>query len=109
MEAGIRVAHLIMTAALTAVIAYDDMIALGLMALLPQRGIRPGVDISVIGIDDRPLASVSYPPLSSIRFPGAAAVDVLLDLIDEVQPSEPSVVELETSPIVRGSTGPLPN
>lgn len=114
MEAGMRAAHLIMAAELTAVIAYDDMIAFGLMAFLQERGIRPGVDISVVGIDDSPMASVSYPPLTSIRVPGAAAgataVDVLLDLIDDVhQPSEPfALVELDTSLIVRSSTGPAP-
>jgi DNA-binding LacI/PurR family transcriptional regulator len=115
MEAGMRAAHLVTAAGLTAVVAYDDMIALGLMAFLQEHNIRPGTDISVIGIDDSPMATVSYPPLTSIRVPGAAAgataVDVLLDLIDEVheEGDPPALVELETSLIVRGSTGPAPS
>lgn len=111
MEAGMHAGHLVTAANLTAVVAYDDMIALGLMAFLQGNGIHPGVDISVIGIDDSPMASMSYPSLTSVRLPGAAAgvtaVDLLLDLLDEPhgESESPAFVELETSLIVRGSTG----
>lgn len=112
-EAGMRAAHLIMAAELSAVIAYDDMIALGLMAYLQEHGVRPGADISVVGFDDSPMASISYPPLTSIRVPtaaaGATAVDLLLDVIDEVDDGVevPPLVELDTSLIARDSTGPF--
>jgi DNA-binding LacI/PurR family transcriptional regulator len=111
-EAGMSAAPLVAAANLTAVIAYDDMIAVGLMASLLEHGKRPGAEISVVGIDDSPMAAGSYPQLTSVRVPGAAAgataVDLLLDLIDEVsEPEEPpALVELDTSLIVRGSTGP---
>lgn len=115
-HAGVRAADLVQASQATAVIAYDDMIALGVMARLTERGVRVGRDISVIGIDDALLASVSSPSLTSIHLPsekaGAAAVDLLIDQVnkaphDESDPAEPPVA-LESYLIVRDSTGYAP-
>ena len=84
-QAGMRAADLIQFRGATAAIAYDDMIALGVMARLAECGIQVGREISVIGIDDSPLSEVAYPLLTTIHLPGAqlgwTAVDLLLDLI----------------------------
>lgn len=114
MQSGVRAADLVTAAELTAVIAYDDVIALGLIARLHERGMRPGEDISVVGIDDSPMAEVSFPPLTSIKAPGSAAgamaVDLLLDLVEGMTPDVSSqVIELETGLVVRGSTGLAPD
>ncbi|APU16451.1 MULTISPECIES: LacI family DNA-binding transcriptional regulator [Actinoalloteichus] len=111
-QAGVRAADLVHASGMTAVIAYDDMIALGLMARLNERGIRVGPDISVIGIDDSPMSGMAYPTLTSIHVPGAeagaAAVDIVLDLADAPDDAPPPVRQLETRLIVRGSTSPVP-
>lgn len=110
-QAGVRAADLVHASDVTAVIAYDDMIALGLMARLNERGVRVGPDISVIGIDDSPMSGMAYPTLTSIHVPGseagARAVDIVLDLADTPGDAEPAVVQLETRLIVRSSTSPV--
>lgn len=116
-QAGVRAADLVNASGATAVIAYDDLIALGLMARLTERGVRVGADLSVIGIDDSPMSGMAYPTLTSIHIPGAGAgvtaVDIVLDMVDAQfanQPLEPfqTTTQLETRLIVRSSTAPAP-
>ncbi|TDE94753.1 LacI family transcriptional regulator [Occultella glacieicola] len=111
-QAGVRAADLVHSRDITAVIAYDDMIAMGLMARLTERGLRVGPDISVIGIDDSPMSGMAYPTLTSIHVPGtragATAVDLVLDLVDHPDDAPKPVVQLETRLIIRGSTAPAP-
>ncbi|MDX6259231.1 MAG: LacI family transcriptional regulator [Kribbellaceae bacterium] len=111
-QAGVHAADLVQAGGATAVIAYDDQIALGLMARLAEHRLQVGRDISVIGIDDSPMAAVAYPTLTSIHVPGgeagAVAVDLLLEQLDIVEPDASAVVQLETRLVIRGSTGPAP-
>jgi DNA-binding LacI/PurR family transcriptional regulator len=113
-QAGAQAADLLHGTGVTAVVAYDDLIALGVMARMSERGLRIGVDLSIVGIDDSPLSGVAYPTLTSIHVPcaeaGAAAVDLLLDVLDEVVGDDgpAPLVELETHLVIRGSTGPAP-
>lgn len=110
-QSGVHAADLLLAGDATAVIAYDDLIALGVMARLTERGIRTGSDISVIGVDDSPMSAMAYPTLTTIHVPGAeagtVAVDSLLGLLDgTIQRPEP--IRLETRLVVRSSTGPAP-
>ncbi|WP_420113533.1 LacI family DNA-binding transcriptional regulator [Pseudactinotalea sp.] len=109
-QAGVRAADLVHSKDLTAVIAYDDLIALGLMARMTERGVKVGPDISVIGIDDSPMSGMAYPTLTSIHVPGSrsgmTAVDLVLDLAEHQGDTPPQVVQLETRLIIRGSTAP---
>lgn len=111
-EAGVRAADLLRASHATAVIAYDDLIALGVMARLAEYGLRVGQDISVVGIDDSPMSGVSYPTLTTIHVPGAqagtTAVDLIIDLTDNTHHDTPPVIELETRLVIRNSTGPAP-
>ncbi len=111
-QAGVRAADLVMASSLTAIIAYDDMIALGLMARLAERGMVVGQGVSVIGIDDSPMSGMAYPSLTSVHVPGAeagvAAVDALLDLIESPHSEEYPTRSLEANLILRGSTGLRP-
>ncbi|OKI54849.1 LacI family transcriptional regulator [Micromonospora sp. CB01531] len=109
-QAGMRAADVVQFKGATAVIAYDDMIALGVMARLAERGVQVGREISVIGIDDSPLSEVAYPLLTTIHLPGAelgaTAVDLLLEQLDSAATdSEPPRLCLETRLVIRGSTG----
>lgn len=111
-QEGVRAADLVLAADASAVLAYDDLIALGVMARIAERGLRVGHDISIIGIDDSPMSGVMYPTLTSIHVPnaeaGTLAVDLLLDALDGTDPAEPGTTELETRLVIRGSTGPPP-
>ncbi|SDT38857.1 LacI family DNA-binding transcriptional regulator [Microlunatus soli] len=110
-QSGVHAADLLLAGEATAVIAYDDLIALGVMARLTERGIRTGTDISVIGVDDSPMSAMAYPTLTTIHVPGAeagtVAVDSLLGLLDGTI-EHPEPIRLETRLVVRSSTGPAP-
>ena len=109
-QSGVHAADLLLASEATGVIAYDDLIALGVIARLTERGVRTGQDISVIGVDDSPMSAMAYPTLTTVHVPGAeagiAAVDALIALIDGADPGE--VVRLETRLVIRSSTGPPP-
>jgi LacI family transcriptional regulator len=108
-QSGVHAADLVYASGATGVIAYDDLIALGLIARLNERGVKPGADISVIGVDDSPMSAMAYPTLTSVHVPGAeaglTAVDQLISLIDgQDDDAEPQVLTLETRLVVRSST-----
>lgn len=113
-QAGVKAADLVYASAATAVIAYDDMIALGVMTRLNERGIQIGSQLSVIGIDDSPMSGMAYPTLTSIHVPGAeagmSAVDLLVEILESpgTTPVLDPHTKLETRLIVRSSTAPPP-
>jgi LacI family repressor for deo operon, udp, cdd, tsx, nupC, and nupG len=93
----------------TAVFAYSDEMAIGALSHLARAGIDVPGQISVIGVDDHPLASIF--DLStinqSVRLQGQLAGRMALDLISgRPIPSREVVVPLEL--VERGSTGPVP-
>ncbi len=51
----------------SAVLAFDDLTALGVVRALHESGLRVPNEISVIGFDDIPAASLTSPSLSTIR------------------------------------------
>ena len=50
----------------TAVLCFNDVLAAGLMLGLRRANRRPGQDMAVVGLDDLPLAELTFPPLTSI-------------------------------------------
>lgn len=107
-EAGVRAADLVLAEKSTAVVAYNDQIALGLMARLTERGRVVGRDVSVVGIDDSWISRMTSPALTTVRVPaadaGAAAVRLLADLSISKTDGETPHVQLPTELIVRSST-----
>jgi DNA-binding LacI/PurR family transcriptional regulator len=67
----------------TALMAYDDITALGAMRALAKVGIRVPEQCSVIGFDDVALASFSTPPLTTVRQPMETMGTVAADLVAE--------------------------
>jgi LacI family transcriptional regulator len=110
-QSGVHAADLVIAGGATGVIAYDDLIALGVMARLNERGLKAGVDVSVIGVDDSPMSAMAYPTLTSVHVPGSeagvVAVDKLIALIDQRTPRDALVTTLETRLVVRSSTSPV--
>lgn len=111
-SAGLTAADLALATGATAVLAYNDLMALGLMQRLAGRGVRVGTDVSVIGIDDIWLAPMTTPPLTTIAVPGAAAgaaaVRLLSDLISGGLPDPAPTLRLPSELVVRDSTGSAP-
>lgn len=90
----------------TAVYAHTDEVALGVVATLRRAGLAVPGDVSVIGIDDHPLAALT--DLSTVAQPAAeqgavAARMALATLAGE--PVDP-LATLPTRLVIRGSTAP---
>jgi DNA-binding LacI/PurR family transcriptional regulator len=70
----------------TALMAYDDITALGAMRALVKSGVRVPEQCSVVGFDDTSPAALSLPALTTIRQPmetmGSAAVETITDAIN---------------------------
>lgn len=71
---------------LDGVFAASDLMAVGAIQALTERGRRVPDDVGVVGFDDVPLAAAHRPPLTTIRQPlvrmGHTLADLLLDLIE---------------------------
>jgi LacI family transcriptional regulator len=112
LEAGAQAADAALAEGVTAVVAYNDLIALGVLLRLTERGVAVPAGVSVIGFDDIAAARIASPPLTTVATPadaaGSAGVELLLALLDERAPGARTRVELGTQLMVRGSTGPAP-
>ncbi len=90
----------------TAIFASSDDMAAGVLAAAHRMGVAVPAQLSVAGFDDTDLASVVWPPLTTIRQPvremGYAAADLLL-----ASDSEPEQRALAYELVVRGSTAPV--
>lgn len=92
----------------TALVAFNDISALGAMTALRDAGRKVPEDVSVIGFDDIEFAGLAFPPLTTIRQPmhemGATAAELLLRKLA----NDESVQNIRVRPelIVRSSTCP---
>ncbi|HEX3711595.1 MAG TPA: LacI family DNA-binding transcriptional regulator [Trebonia sp.] len=95
---------------LTAVVAANDMLAIGCYGALDELGLRCPDDVSVIGFNDMPFVDRLRPPLSSVRFPhyqlGTEAATLLIERIDAAE-SPVKVLFLAPELVARGSAAPL--
>jgi LacI family transcriptional regulator len=95
----------------TAIFAATDESAAGVIEAARIRGLRIPENLSVVGFDDTAVARLLSPPLTTIRQPlremGRMALRAALRLADGEQ-LESHHVELATSLVLRGSTGPPP-
>jgi len=95
---------------LTAVVAGNDMLAVGCYGALDELGMECPADISVIGFNDMPFIDRLRPPLSTVRFPhyqlGTEAAQLLLEQIDSRKACPVKILYLAPELVVRGSTGP---
>ncbi|MEO8393495.1 MAG: LacI family DNA-binding transcriptional regulator [Chloroflexota bacterium] len=95
---------------LTAIVASNDLMALGALSAVQARGLQVGIDISVTGFDGIPAAEYAHPPLTTLHQPiyeiGRRLVALLNHLILGSAPEEPQTQSLLSSTlIVRASTG----
>ncbi len=96
----------------TAVIAYNDVMALGVLHAIRAHRLRVPEDISVIGIDDIAMAAHTNPPLTTISPPkyrmGRLAMQILYHMMEGHPPPGDGYTLLESPLIVRESTAPAP-
>jgi LacI family transcriptional regulator len=93
----------------TAIIAYNEILGIGVCAALAEAGLRVPDDLSVIAFDDI-VADVVYPPMTvvSLRLQeiGAAAARLALEMAESASAAQPLPAPLPARLIVRSSTAP---
>jgi LacI family transcriptional regulator len=94
----------------TAVIAYNDLVAVGAMAALREHGLDVPGAVSVTGFDDAIVGRFSHPPLTTARSPmddlGKLAWKLLWSAMRGDRPTPPDL--LSAAVIYRASTGSAP-
>ncbi|MFE6821656.1 LacI family DNA-binding transcriptional regulator [Streptomyces sp. NPDC057690] len=97
----------------TAVFAANDDMAIGLIRALLEAGRRIPQDISVVGLDDVPVAAYVSPPLTTVRQSfEATAQDGLKRLVHAIEHPDADPIPEQDPPVdlvVRASTAPPPN
>jgi LacI family transcriptional regulator len=93
----------------TAIVAGNDLLALGCYDALEQRGLSCPEDVSVVGYNDMPFVHRFRPPLTTVRVPhyelGSTAAELMLEQLGDVD-APPRQLLLEPQLIVRDSTAP---
>lgn len=117
---GVAAADIVLASGATAVVVYNDLMALGLLERVKERGIVVGRELSVVSFDDIMLSAAITPRLTTVAVPipllARTAIDLLLGLFEDGAGTpgvaRTRVVSLQhTIPVdlmVRGSTGPVP-
>lgn len=95
----------------TAVFAVDDETAVGAVQAIQEAGLHVPRDISIVGMDDIPLASAVRPALTTVRIDmealGRRAAEMLLQAIKGPYP-DPGRIVLPAQLVIRDSTAPPP-
>ncbi|WP_433509479.1 LacI family DNA-binding transcriptional regulator [Nonomuraea sp. CA-143628] len=109
-ERGHAVADAVLASGATGVLGFNDLVAMGLLSALNERGVRVPERLSLTGFDDIPFAKYTTPPLTTASVPvvelGEEAWKRLHALLNGDKPDH----DLSFRPRieVRGSTGPVP-
>ncbi len=94
----------------SAVFAASDMMAIGALKVLREAGWQVPQDVSLVGFDDIPIASVMEPALTTVRQPierlGAMAADLLIGRLEECsEAASAHRIILPTELVIRTSCG----
>ncbi len=91
----------------TAIVACNDLMALGVISAAQQLGLEVGKDIAVTGFDNIPSAEHCHPPLTTVHQPiyqiGEMVCEMLIKQI-RGEPLEEKQIILQPTLIIRGST-----
>jgi len=126
-DGGEAAAEHVRRSGVTAVLAYNDLMAIGLIEGLDRLGLSVPSQVSVVGIDDIELSRRTRPKLTTVATPTASAGRVAVDML--LQQDSPALsrngrgprpvptddrrttaqVTLQTELVIRDSTGPGPH
>jgi len=95
----------------TAIIAGNDLIALGVLGALARVGLSCPADVSLIGFNDLPLVDKLTPPLTTVRLPlremgRRAAQSLLAQVTPGGVNGQATSTLLDVELAIRGTTGP---
>lgn len=94
----------------TAVLAANDLTAIGAMRTMRERGVTPGREVSIIGFDDIELSQIIDPPLTTLRVSRSDLAQAFFDVLRYANKRVNIVgkqLSVPTSLVVRQSTGPV--
>jgi len=110
-DSGTAVADRVLATGATAVIAYNDLVAMGLLSALTIRRIDVPRQLTITGFDDIPFAAYTSPPLTTAAVPavelGAAAWAAMHAQLTAEEPTP--MLTLTPTLVVRGSTAIPPS
>lgn len=108
LQGGRAAAEVIATRRLRAVLAYNDLVALGIMRALNERGIRVPEDVSIVGFDNIFASAMVEPGLTTIAAPltmlGEQAVRYITGALAGSNTVSALPVLVPVKLVVRGST-----
>jgi LacI family transcriptional regulator len=91
-----------------AIVSCNDLMAIGAMSAVQQRGLQVGVDIAITGFDDTSMSEHSHPPLTTVHQPvyeiGGIVCEMLARIIQGEYLEQEKVV-LKPSLVIRQSCG----
>jgi LacI family transcriptional regulator len=94
-------------------VAANDLLALGVIDGLTERGLDCPGQVSVVGFNDMPLMPRVHPPLTTVQLPkremGVHAARLLLERIEDSSEPDARSILLPCPLIVRDSTAPPPD
>lgn len=92
----------------TAIVACNDLMALGAMSAAQERGLVVGQDVAITGFDDTPWAENAHPPLTTVHQPiykiGSMVCEMLVNLIKGEPLAEQQII-LQPTLVIRQSSG----
>ena len=92
----------------TAVVAANDLTAIGALRVIHREGLSVPDDFSIVGFDDIELSDIVYPPLTTLRLSRAELAEKFVSALDS-SASDPHAVgkqlSVKTSLVKRSSTG----
>jgi DNA-binding LacI/PurR family transcriptional regulator len=96
----------------SAVVAYNDHCALGLLDALSRAGVEVPGDVSLVGYDDTSLSRLAHVNLTTVsqdaRRQAEHAVAAAVERLDNGRRGRRREIVLAPHLVVRGSTGPPP-
>jgi LacI family transcriptional regulator len=105
---GYRATRRLVERGVDALFAASDTMAFGALRMLREMGRRVPDDVAVVGFDDLEPATLTQPPLTTVRQPtrqtGTAAVETLLDIVENGDEPVRRVI-MPTQLIIRQSCG----
>ena len=109
LEGGRRATRTLLagTPGLTAIVCVNDLMAVGALRELRDRGIRIPDDISVTGFDNVELAQYCYPALTSVHIPRDQIGQIVCEsLISQENGARQGEMVIDPEVVLRDSTGP---
>lgn len=91
-----------------AIVASNDLMAIGAISAAQERGLQVGKDIAITGFDDTTMSEHTHPPLTTIHQPvykiGGMVTEMLIRMIQGEMPEDTQIL-LQPSLVMRQSCG----